>query len=529
MYYCWPNAHGRPPTTNLVGSCTFQQQSRFPEHPLMPNTPPVLSAISLASVALLACGSVQPSAPDVPTVPGQRCQVKTSEERPLIVEWDPSSRNDVEALLKHEGVLVVRYDGCEMELLRRCHAPGTYKYAAATRQNESVHISTMDELYARMPIGAVGLEGELDRGRELRLEMSIVGKYTSRDVVRNRQRFNGVECGKATHVVVGLTAGAFEMTSGQSASESAGASAGLIGGAGSHTREEQTLRRAGKKSNCDTTSLEDTGPPAGCGALLRLELMPIQCPTGQDCEQSEAGPAATPGGPDGQNAPADAAFTKLALDAAEAVLAAVQGGPPTANLAVTFAKGPSDARKGFATLGSDVQVLLVGAWLGLLRFSGNQTPTAITANYTVHPNGRGRWGQVRIINNADEEGSVDVERMPAELKSIYGHLTDTFEGSCELAPASMQQDFRYLTPDVGELCDFDKGVGDARVADPALLPAACEVAKAGSGWKAGYPMFEVAFGNAGRMLVVAMRITHNPAGGYELTVEVPAQSERRHD
>ena len=490
-----------------------------------------VSAMSVAALVVLGCGSTQPSTPNVPTPSGQRCQVKTSGDRPLIVEWDPSSRNDVEALLKHEGVLVVRYDGCEMELLRQCHAPGTYDYVAATRQHESVHISTADELYARMPIGALALEGELERGRELRLDMSIVGKFASRDAVPNRQRFNGVECGRATHVVVGLTAGAFEMSAGQRASASAGASAGLAAGGGTHRHEEQTLRRAGNKSSCDAASVQDSAPPAGCGALLRLELMPVQCPqgSGPDCEQSEtAGLPSVTGGPGGENHRSDAAFAKLALDAAQAVLTEVQGGASTPNLVVTFAAGPSDARKEFATLGSDVRVLLVGAQFGLLRTAGNgANPAAVTANFTVHPNGQGRWGQVRIIHNP-EGGGVDLDGMPTELKSIYGHLTEVFEGGCELTPASQRLDFRYLNPDVGELCDFGKESGDARVADPSLLPAACSVAKSGTSWKTGYPMFEIAFGNAGRKLLVPMQMIPNPEGGYELTVEVP-RSERRHD
>ncbi len=489
----------------------------------------VLSGVAILNLS--GCGSGVSSPPDVPTLPGQRCQVRTSEERPLIIEWDPSSRNDVEAQLKHEGVLVVRYDGCEMELLRECHAPGSYGYMAGTRQNESMHISTLDELYAKMPIGALGLEGELSHGRELRLDMSIVGKYGSRDAVRHVQRFNGIDCHRATHVVVGLTAGAFEMASEQQSEEGVGVSTAVVSVGGSHARQERTLRRAGDRGSCDRASVEDREPPDGCGALLRLELVPVECAggTGKDCPTSEeSGSAVMAGGPSGENAPGDAAFARILLDAAEAVQAAVQGASASGSFAVTFDAGPSDARRGFASLGKEARVLLVGGQLGLLRRPpAGADVIGIVANFTVHPNGQGRWGQVRIVRDPDEDQWVIEGEVPSELGSVHAHLQQALEGNCRLQPASQAADMSYLNPDVGELGDFGKEEGDARIASPVLLQAACAVAKGGGTWTAGPPMFEVAFGNPARFLLATMVMKPKAGGGYELKVNVPTASEVR--
>jgi hypothetical protein len=54
--------------------------------------------------------------------------VRRQEEpaRPLIVEWPSADRAALEAQASH-GLVVVRYEGCEMEVLRQCrvfHAVG---------------------------------------------------------------------------------------------------------------------------------------------------------------------------------------------------------------------------------------------------------------------------------------------------------------------------------------------------------------------------------------------------------------------
>lgn len=322
-----------------------------------------------------------------PSVPGARCSVTESEERPFIVEWDAASRNDLDVLVKQEGLVVVRYSGCEMSLLRDCRAPGSYKYVAATRQDESITVRNEDELWAKLPLGAASLEGAVQKGSQLRVDMSIVGKLVEDQAIFDLSRFRGTGCEGATHVVVGLTAGAFEVLSGADVAVSADAA--VMGGATS--KSSAVLRRAGKRAACDASTRADLRPPEGCGALLRLDLEPVRCPPGAHLEPNQGcvgakGEARLPlGGPDGRNDPLDTAFAHVVLDASYAVLAMVRGEPTPPKTDVRFQQPFDEARKPFQKLGPSAQFLLAQCEVGFRRFEpGKDDGTIVYAQVQVH-------------------------------------------------------------------------------------------------------------------------------------------------
>ena len=221
-----------------------------------------------------------------------RCGVTKSQARPLIVEWPSADRGDLEAQAK-AGLVAVRYVGCEMEVLPRCRAPGSYGYTPFTRKDDRISIRDADELYASVPLGAAKLEAKLASKGELDVMMTIVGKYVADHATVSRDDLTG-ECDGATHVVASLTAGAFEFFAGADAEVGGGAGvAGIGAGAKSATRRE-LLNRDGDKASCDKATEEDKKPPSGCGALLRVEVVPI------------AGSAVTPAGPEPAVTPAPA-------------------------------------------------------------------------------------------------------------------------------------------------------------------------------------------------------------------------------
>ena len=59
------------------------------------------------------------------------------------------------------GLVLVRYEGCEMEILAQCSTPGEYEYTAITRKDDRVAIKTEDDLWANVPLGAAALESKL--------------------------------------------------------------------------------------------------------------------------------------------------------------------------------------------------------------------------------------------------------------------------------------------------------------------------------------------------------------------------------
>ena len=80
---------------------------------------------------------------------GARCGGAGQIVRPLIIEWPATDRASLESRLRR-GPVVVRYEGCLVEVLRDCAAPeapeGGYEYLGITRKNDRLTIRTADEL-----------------------------------------------------------------------------------------------------------------------------------------------------------------------------------------------------------------------------------------------------------------------------------------------------------------------------------------------------------------------------------------------
>jgi len=237
-----------------------------------------LLALVAGAPSLAACApnlAAQASKPPDFDRPGEaKCGVHKSQAEPLIVEWPSAARAKLEALSR-TGVVAVRYTGCEMEVLASCNAPGKYAYTAITPKRDHVAIRNEDDLYANIPLGAAKLEGKLERAGELDVDMSIVGRYASDRAVVSAGELQGPDCTKATHVVTALTIGAFDFSAGSGASVGASATVGGAGGGASSSSAKEMLNSDGTRSACDTAKTSDSKPPEACGAILRLEVVPL--------------------------------------------------------------------------------------------------------------------------------------------------------------------------------------------------------------------------------------------------------------
>lgn len=195
--------------------------------------------------------------------------------RPLIIEWPATDRASLEGRLRR-GLVVVRYEGCVVEVLRECTAPeAAYDYLGITRKSDQITIRTTDELYANMPLTAVELEAKLAKAGELNVAMALVGNYEA-----PRARFNISElsgrCEGATHVIAAAQVGAFEFFTGAAAEIGVGVEVENVAGVGGRsTASREILNRDGDANACTSSTPDDTVPPAECGALLRLELSAI--------------------------------------------------------------------------------------------------------------------------------------------------------------------------------------------------------------------------------------------------------------
>lgn len=213
-------------------------------------------------------------APTMESATGEaKCGVRKSAAKPLVVEWPAADRAALEARTSR-GLVAVRYAGCEMEVLTNCTADGAYEYLGLTQKREGVKITNADELYAQLPVGAAGLEAKLERSGQLNVDMVIVGRQEANKSQFTERDLDG-RCDEATHVITGLTVGAFSFYSGAAAAVGAGAKVGNIGAGANSSSGQEVLKSDGDEAACSIASSEDAVPPENCGALLRVEVVPV--------------------------------------------------------------------------------------------------------------------------------------------------------------------------------------------------------------------------------------------------------------
>ena len=218
-----------------------------------------LALVTVFTTALVVngCGGEQP-APTTPTpaFSGCRIHVPESQEKPFVVAWESAMRGTLERRL-HEGVIIVHYEDCGMELLERCTTPTKYRWTPTpTPKRDRLSISTIEQLWANMPLGATRFEDVLSAG-DLTIEALRVGTWTAAERV-DPATLKGVDCARATHVVSSIAAGAFEM--------------GIR--AHSQKAEFSQLAHEGQFETCAAQGSEER-PPEHCAASIRIEITKI--------------------------------------------------------------------------------------------------------------------------------------------------------------------------------------------------------------------------------------------------------------
>jgi hypothetical protein len=141
-------------------------------------------------------------------------------------------------------------------------------------------------------VGAVALEAKLERAGQLNVDMMIVGRKEA-DRSKFTERDLDGRCDGATHVITGLTVGAFSFYTGASAEVGAGVRVGQLAAGAASAHGQEILSQDGDGAACiiapdpiegpTESSLDGgfgeppvAGPPSGCGALLRVEVVPIE-------------------------------------------------------------------------------------------------------------------------------------------------------------------------------------------------------------------------------------------------------------
>jgi len=242
-------------------------------------------AIALAPLLLTACPSkmlvADKMAPDNPKVADARgsesVYVVQAKGQPLIVDWQPEARGDLEVAMK-EGVAVVGFSKKGLKLLKDCHIDGEYGFIGVNTKEQVVRLVSAEEVKANLPGAGLGIlariGGELGQSQELEIAIVMVGKKKTTWASASKKDLKG-DCEGATHFVRGATIGAFAM---QSAAKGKASTVAEIFGAGASaaaSKSENLANKDGLIQACRKAQPDANNPPRQCGSLIRLELVAL--------------------------------------------------------------------------------------------------------------------------------------------------------------------------------------------------------------------------------------------------------------
>ncbi|MEM6997147.1 MAG: hypothetical protein AAF721_41970, partial [Myxococcota bacterium] len=246
--------------------------------------PRVAIAGGVLLAGLTACSSgaagesVRPEAPTATQATGESlaCAAAGKRAAPLVLDWSAEVRTDLEIAMK-SGVVVLRYECEQLEILPDCRLPGEYRFAGVTRKEEVIRLDSVDEIRASLPASAAKLEAELQSGASLELAMVTVGKASAGWRAASEDDLRASSgCGGATHFVRAVSLGAFSMAQASRGKVAASVKVGGAGAGAASTSSRSALRRDGDLAACDGAASEATSAPSQCGASIRLDLRPIE-------------------------------------------------------------------------------------------------------------------------------------------------------------------------------------------------------------------------------------------------------------
>lgn len=224
---------------------------------------------------LAACGSHEPLPPAQTGITPSPKFIANLE--PMIVDWQPEQRGDLEISMR-EGLVIVGYDDAGFRLLKDCHVNGNYEFMGMTRRERVVRLESAEDVRANLPLGGLGiaakLGGEFEHGATLDIAMVMVGKLRTTWRTVNAKDLVG-QCERASHFVRGATVGAFAVDKGDRRQSRAAAEIFGVGVGGGAANASSIRVIDGQLQDCQIATPESPRAPAQCGALLRVELLPI--------------------------------------------------------------------------------------------------------------------------------------------------------------------------------------------------------------------------------------------------------------
>ena len=237
--------------------------------------PALAAATSIAGCTRTVGDALRPEDHTAASVTGAalECSGAAGRIKPLVVDWDPDARVDLEAAMQG-SVVVVKYDCPTIEILPGCSVEGSYSYAGVSRKEQVIQMQNMDDVHANIPISSASVGVEIQSGRAIDLATVLVGRQSTTVSSLSPERLSG-DCEGATHFVRSASLGAFSMATGSKGKAAVAAELFNYGGGASSDSERAALNSDGNLESCRTSDPGAPNPPSECQAPVRIELVPI--------------------------------------------------------------------------------------------------------------------------------------------------------------------------------------------------------------------------------------------------------------
>lgn len=241
-----------------------------------------MGAAAAAACLALGCG---PGAikdvvgqPDTPEIPGKmECKPGDISKKlsPLIIDWPSTLRGDLETVMAEQSVAVVKFSCDGVEVLTDCQIPGGYGYRGISPKEENTLIEGADDIGANFGGVQFGANVDFSQSAKLDLATVTVGKRSTPRKVLTKGEL-GDYCEGATHFVRRADIGAFAMSTGSDVQAGAALQVFGQGMSGSSSSKEAKTNKDGDPKACKGADRKAEDAPSGCGALIRVTLMPIE-------------------------------------------------------------------------------------------------------------------------------------------------------------------------------------------------------------------------------------------------------------
>ena len=221
-----------------------------------------------------------------------KCTTKKDESEVLVVDFPASERSNLEIMMR-EHVIAVEHNCKALKVLRTCQVDGEYAFKGTLVKNEEVRIESADELNSNLPFSAVKLnaklKGEFKRGATVDLMMTSIGQQRSALTEVTPADLSG-RCANATHYIFSATLGAFAMTLGDRKKINAAAKLFSFKQDADTSSKQSFTYRDGQLEACQSSDSSATSPQKGCGAILKVYLIPISQTSDEALAQTPANP-----------------------------------------------------------------------------------------------------------------------------------------------------------------------------------------------------------------------------------------------